>query len=81
MIFSFSKDWMNKTVREWIKYRDCNVCAVDWSVLAGELNYLKVATIYTKQVANAVHRFMEFLIKEQGMNIRQASIAGHRYIL
>lgn len=66
-----------------MKYHRCNVCAVDWSALAGKgvlgaTKYATVATKHTKQVANVIHRFMEFLVKERVMITDAVSIAGHR---
>lgn len=71
---------MKKTVLEWVDYGVCNVCAVDWSAMAGKsiLDYVEVATKNTKQVANAIVRFTKFLVKEQGLNIEEVSIVGHR---
>lgn len=80
----FSKAWMNNTARDWVQYGECNVCAVDWSALAGKtwtdgFNYATVATKHTKQVAHVIIRFIKFLIDKQGLKISDISIAGHRY--
>lgn len=69
---------MNKTVYDWVKNCECNVCAVDWGKMAKISNfYAKVATNYTRLASNSIVRFMSFL-KEHGMNITDVSIAGHR---
>lgn len=73
---------MNKTVYDWVEMCECNVCAVDWSVMAGKDNfdaikYPLVAVKYTKVTSNVIRRFMLFL-NDNGMKIDDVSMAGHR---
>lgn len=72
---------MQQTVEDWAANGDCNVCAIDWSALAGDelldvINYSKVAMHYTRLASNAIIQFMSFL-QQHGMNIEEVSMAGH----
>lgn len=93
IIHGFMADtkWMFETADVWTKNTSCNVCAVDWSPLAGDFKisihklsslfnrliaYPQVSMLYTRLTSNVIVRFMKFL-EQHGMKIDQVSIAGH----
>lgn len=77
---------------DWASNADCNVCVVDWRPLSGYSidglksffenvenfgKYEEIAVTHTVTTSNSIHRFMEFLMKNE-MDIKKVSIAGHR---
>lgn len=54
----------------------CNVCAVNWQILATTLSYNDIAEYSVPRVANYLETFIRVL-KANGANVSTMSMAGH----
>lgn len=73
---SANRTWINKTMVEYTKRIDSNICAVDWSRLA-ETEYT-IAAGHTKLVAGYLVQFIQFL-QRYGLKLKNVTIIGHSF--
>lgn len=67
--------WPLAMAREWTRYVDTNVCAVDWSYLSRK-DPFTAAIVNTRVVGNYIATFASQLIK-YGVQPKDLSITGH----
>lgn len=71
----FILGWPLAIARDWTKYVDTNVCAVDWSVLSRQ-PLLIASQLYTRVVGQYIAEFITQLIRH-GVESDNVSVAGH----
>lgn len=74
-IHIFILGWPLATAREWTKYADTNVCAVDWSILSRQPLVI-ASQLNTKVVGQYIAEFITQLIRH-GVAPDNVSLAGH----
>lgn len=67
--------WPFAVAREWTKFVDTNVCAVDWSILSRQ-DYLIAAQLNTRLVGYYIAEFITQLVRND-ISPDDISVAGH----
>lgn len=67
--------WPFAVAREWTKFVDTNVCAVDWSILSRQ-DYLIAAQLNTRLVGYYIAEFITQLVRNN-ISPDDISVAGH----